>query len=385
MNEVDAIVVGGGLAGSAFAIELARAGRQVLLFERSRVATQKVCGDFLSAEALELLAYFGIDAAALGGSTILRLRIVAGRRSAEVALPFAAAGLSRVTLDEALLREAELRGVEVVRGAAVEQLEAKSNRAVTVVLGGRSFRARAVALATGKHNLRGCPRKSGPATAFKVQAILTPAAAKELADRVQLTFFAGGYVGICRVNAGLASICWHFVGADADRLGSDWRVHLTEFARRSPAFGDLIAGATFTADRPAAISGIPFGYVRRTIVSDAVFPVGDQIAVIPPFTGDGTSLALGSGIAAARTVLAGRTPADYQSAWIGAIGQQFRLARLVNGAVARPWAARIAVEAVASFPSLAAAVARATRSPAHGLGSLQLAGASQTSRVFSAS
>jgi flavin-dependent dehydrogenase len=266
----------------------------------------------------------------------------------------------------------------------VERLEAKGN-AVTVAVGGRSLRARVAALATGKHNLRGLPRASGRVTAFKVQAILTPAAAEELADRVQLTFFGGGYVGICRIDEGLASICWHFAGADAERLGSDWRLHLNEFARRSPAFGDIIAGATFTADRPAAISGIPFGYVRRSLIGDSVFPVGDQIAVIPPFTGDGTSLALASGMAAARTVLAGGTAGDYQSAWIKAIGAQFRLARLVNGAVVRPWAARLVVGAAALFPPLATVVARATRSPALVAGSSRPAGAPLTSGVASVS
>ena len=47
----EAIVVGGGLAGSAFAIELARQGRAVIVLEKTTGAHHKVCGEFLSAEA----------------------------------------------------------------------------------------------------------------------------------------------------------------------------------------------------------------------------------------------------------------------------------------------------------------------------------------------
>jgi menaquinone-9 beta-reductase len=47
----EAIVVGGGLAGAAFAITLARQGRPVIVLEKTTGAHHKVCGEFLSAEA----------------------------------------------------------------------------------------------------------------------------------------------------------------------------------------------------------------------------------------------------------------------------------------------------------------------------------------------
>ncbi|MCK5712085.1 MAG: FAD-binding protein, partial [Hyphomicrobiaceae bacterium] len=57
MAEFDAITIGGGLAGSAFALELARHGARVAVIERTPSAQLKVCGDFLSAEAQHLLRY----------------------------------------------------------------------------------------------------------------------------------------------------------------------------------------------------------------------------------------------------------------------------------------------------------------------------------------
>ena len=50
----DAIAAGGGLAGSAFALELARHGASAMIFERMPGPHHKVCGEFLSDRAQAL-------------------------------------------------------------------------------------------------------------------------------------------------------------------------------------------------------------------------------------------------------------------------------------------------------------------------------------------
>src|ERR1700758_4817239 len=51
----DLAVIGGGPAGASAAIAAARAGARVLLLERGRLPRQRVCGEFVSAESLDLL------------------------------------------------------------------------------------------------------------------------------------------------------------------------------------------------------------------------------------------------------------------------------------------------------------------------------------------
>ena len=76
------IVVGGGVAGAAFALELARNGQRVVLLERTRNPHHKVCGEFLSEEAQLVLSSFGLDLEALGATSINRFRLVKGERHA---------------------------------------------------------------------------------------------------------------------------------------------------------------------------------------------------------------------------------------------------------------------------------------------------------------
>ncbi|MDO9489604.1 MAG: FAD-dependent monooxygenase, partial [Sphingomonadaceae bacterium] len=100
------IIVGGGPAGATAAWQLATAGEAVRLLERDTAPRDRICGEFVSVEAQEVLRQMGIDPAALGAPAIDRLRLVSGERVAESALPFRAYGLTRKTMDAAMLARA---------------------------------------------------------------------------------------------------------------------------------------------------------------------------------------------------------------------------------------------------------------------------------------
>ena len=55
MSGYDLIVIGAGPGGCATAITAASSGAKVLLLERGRFPRHKVCGEFVSAESLQLL------------------------------------------------------------------------------------------------------------------------------------------------------------------------------------------------------------------------------------------------------------------------------------------------------------------------------------------
>ncbi len=360
MPDFDAIAIGGGLAGSAFALELARQGKRVAIIERTSAAQLKVCGDFLSCEAQDLLSYLGLDVMGLGATQVSTLRLAAGERTACASLPFKASGLSRLRIDEALLAEAQTAGAEVIRGEAVTAFE-PSTGSVKVHVGERAYVATCAALATGKHNVRGWPRAQGSMTAFKVMVELAPSGSRALDDVVQLVTYRGGYIGACNVEDGLATLCWLMDARAMKEVGPEWPAHLSYIARQSSHFGDLLEGAKFLSERPAAISAIPYGYQRRAVIARNVFPIGDQLSVIPSYTGDGTSLALSSGLAAARAVISGQAAADFQKASLARIGPQFFWAGAAERAFKSPLAQAISITAMSLVPQLAGLVAGLTR------------------------
>jgi flavin-dependent dehydrogenase len=353
------IVAGGGLAGAAFALEAARKGRDVVLLERTRGPQLKVCGDFLSVEAQRLLAALGVDPAALGAMPIDKLRLASGRKSVEAALPFSAMALSRLRLDEALLSAASRAGAQVIRGATISAMDV-GDGFVTLRAGDRAFRAASAILATGKHDLRGHPRaREGQTTAFKM--MLRPKGSPAgFAGRVQLFGFDHGFAGVAPVEGGGVSVCWMTTRDSLGLNGMDWRKQFEHIAKRTRAFETLL-DAEPLADKPATVAGTPYGYLRREAIAPHVFAIGDQLAVLPSFTGDGVSIALLSGIMAARAYVAGETAGAFQAMFTRRVSGRFRWARSVDYLLTHRGARWFGVRAASVFPGMVAPLARRTR------------------------
>ena len=171
----EVLILGGGVAGCAAAIALARKGRAVTLIEREPTPRHKVCGEFLSGEALEDLHALGIDVGGLGAVPIDHVRLAAARRAAEAPLPFPAASLTRKALDTALIAEAVAAGVCVEQGRSVKGLERTAGGTWKAALDDGTTREAATAfLATGKRDLRGYARAEDPqrCVAFKIYFVM---------------------------------------------------------------------------------------------------------------------------------------------------------------------------------------------------------------------
>jgi flavin-dependent dehydrogenase len=118
----DAIVIGGGVAGSTAAILLAGAGWSVAVVEKRAFPRRKVCGECVAAPNLPLLETLGVGGAfdALAGPPLERVALYAGDDEVRAALPRMRGGpspwgraLGRERLDTLLLERAADLGAEV--------------------------------------------------------------------------------------------------------------------------------------------------------------------------------------------------------------------------------------------------------------------------------
>ena len=337
----EVLVLGGGVAGCAASIALARKGRSVRMIERETASRHKVCGEFLSGEALEDLHALGIDVASLGAVPLDHVRLAAARRAAEAPLPFAAASLTRKALDTALIAEAIAAGVKVERGRSVEALERASTNAWRITLDdGTTREAATVFLATGKHDLRGHKRPADPQrwVAFKMYFKLAPEQAAELARASELMLYRGGYGGIQPVEEGMANLCCVVQQRHLASGGNRWENFLARIKAECPHLAMRLEGAEPLLSNPIAISHIPYGYVRKT-TDERLYCIGDQAAVIPSFTGDGISIALHTARCAVAAYVAAEPAPVFQAKLRKALLPQMRLAEIaangLNNSVAR--------------------------------------------------
>jgi flavin-dependent dehydrogenase len=351
------------VAGCAAAIALARKGRGVTLIESELTPRHKVCGEFLSGEALEDLHALGIDVASLGAVPIHSVRLAAARRAAQAPLPFPAASLTRKALDTALMAEATAAGVRIECGRSVQALSRTPGNVWQATLNdGATYEAATAFLATGKHDLRGHRRPEDPQrwVAFKMYFQLAPAQAAELAGASELMLYPGGYGGIQPVEGGLANLCCVVQKRYLPQVGDRWEGLLASMQQDCPHLAMRLAGAQPLLPRPIAITHIPYGFVRRT-TEDGLYCVGDQAAVIPSFTGDGISIALHTARCAVAAYLAEEPAPVFQAKLRSALLPQMRLAEFaadgLNNALARavlPFCLRV-------WPGVMRLTARLTR------------------------
>jgi flavin-dependent dehydrogenase len=355
----DVIVAGGGLAGAAAACRLAKAGRRVVLLEREPLPHHKVCGEFVSVEAVRHLEALDADGtlAGLAPAPIGRVRLIAGRVRAESELPFRAWGLSRLRLDAWLLEQAERAGAEVRRGVAVRSITA-SGSGVRVETTDGALVAQAALLATGKHELRGRRRPGASAlVGLKMHLRLAPEQERDLDRHVELVLLDGGYAGLQRVEGGLANLCL-LVGKERfAQAGRDWR----RVAEAAPHLARRLAGSVACWARPLAVAGVPYGHLHADDGERGVYRVGDQAAVIPSFTGDGMAIALHSAALAADAIIAGRSAAEFHRKARRAFGRPVRVAGLVAGMSASVALRPALVGCCRAVPGAIAGVARLTR------------------------
>ncbi len=133
-----------------------------------------------------------------------RLRLFAGRRHAEAALPAQAFGLSRRVLDRTL------RELAVSEGAQLEIDRAREVGPGKVAGERRDWVSPAIFLATGKHDVRGesRPREAkDPALGLRVRLPSADRLARLVGDAIELHLVPGGYAGIVLQEDGSANVC----------------------------------------------------------------------------------------------------------------------------------------------------------------------------------
>lgn len=310
-------IVGAGPAGTAAAIELARAGRDVTIIDKAVFPRDKCCGDGLTSGALRHLDHLGLDPGDVATWQPVTDVWITRPSGDPMLFPLPkgpgqfAATASREDLDMALVNLALKEGVDIRQGVSLESVRLFEDRVDVVTSDGEvtadwliaadgmwSPTRKALGLNQGSYR--------GEWQAFRQYFNnVSPRAAQDLFVWFERDILPG-YMWCFPLPGNRANIGFGVMAGGEHKnkeLGGLWRDLLDRPHIREIIGHDAQPEGNHKAwPIPARIGELP-------LTAHRTFFVGDATGACDPMTGEGIGQALQTGMAAAEAIIATAPPA----------------------------------------------------------------------------
>jgi flavin-dependent dehydrogenase len=300
----DVIVVGGGPAGAASALRLARRGFSVVLLERHPLPRHKACAEYMSPGVVRQMHRLGVgnEVERAAGARLDGFTLFAGSRSftgrfggAPVqSAPRFGLGIDRATMDHVLVRAAADAGVDVQESARVTDLlwDGDYVTGVRLLQQGRSHNLHA-GLVLGADGIRSVvahrlhafePRKGME----RIALVAHVGGIDGLTSRGEMHVGRDGYCGVAPLGGGVANVAMVLRDA-ALRIRGRTNAFFWDYLRTLPDLAGRLDRAETV--RPVMAIG-PLSKRTRLLSGNGVMLVGDAGGYFDPFTGQGVHRAL---------------------------------------------------------------------------------------------
>ncbi|HEX8327935.1 MAG TPA: FAD-dependent oxidoreductase [Hymenobacter sp.] len=367
---MDILLIGGGLAGLAAALDLAGRGYQVTVVERKHYPFHKVCGEYVSNEVLPYLRRLQADPAQLAPAAITQFLLSSpGGRTLASPLDLGGFGVSRYALDDFLYQQAVARGVVFHLKSTVTDVafEPRANQHRVTLADGRTLSARVVLGTYGKRaNLdrqlqRGFFARRSPYLGVKYHLRL-PGFPR---DVIALHNFADGYAGISAIEGDKLCFCYL---TTRDNLRQHGTIAAMEHAvlMQNPHLREILDAAEVLYPQPEVINEISFA--PKQPVEQHILMCGDAAGLITPLCGNGMAMALhGAALAAEAThgFLSDKNSratmeSAYSRNWNAQFGARLRVGRAVQRLFGGPVLSEAVVATLRHWPGAVRTLMRQT-------------------------
>jgi len=256
-------IIGGGLTGLSLGVALLRRAIPVTLHEAGNYPRHRVCGEFLCGVQDEVLDALGVrDLLAKAVPQNHTAWFLGSKKILSAPLPQPGRGLSRHALDDALCRRFQDLGGQL---HLTSRLSPQAREGAIWCAGRNPARGPWIGLKAHLHDL-------------------------PLEADLEMHMGRHGYAGLARVEDGRVNVCGLFrlnkTLAGPNILGQYLRHGgLTTLAERLEA-------AEYDPSSRAAVAGFRLGWQDPPVPD--LLTLGDACGMIPPFTGNGMSMAFES-------------------------------------------------------------------------------------------
>lgn len=359
----DVAIVGGGLAGLALSIQLAKEGYRVILFEKERYPFHRVCGEYISNESWPFLEGLGLDLQSMNLPKISKLQLSTsnGKVLKQDILP-GGFGISRFKLDQTMAELARLNGVELKEETKINDIRFMVDHFL-LSHHNLQYKARVACGCFGKRSNLDIKWKR-PFTTNSRDKVNNYVGIKYHVrstfptDTIALHLFEQGYAGIVKIEDGLYNLCYLTTAANLQKCQGNIGLMENEILSRNPHLQEFFLESERCASEPVTISQISFA--PKTQLEDHILMVGDAAGMITPLCGNGMSMALHASKLAATQVLLflqgtiSREDMEkqYQGSWNDQFSNRLRAGRMIQRLFWHPRLILLLVRIARKFPSI---------------------------------
>ncbi len=292
--DLDVLIIGGGLAGLVNAIQLGKAGLQVLLVEKKQYPFHRVCGEYISNEVLPFLHGMHIRPADLGAARISRLLLSSpdGRRTLEMPLDLGGFGISRYRFDHYLYEQAQAAGVTCLTGKSVDEAVFLNDYFEVRLSDGKAVSSRLVIGAFGKRSRldkqldRAFIYQRSPYIGVKYHV-----RTDFPKDLIALHNFRDGYCGVVAIENDQFNLCYLTTRDNLKRYGTLEEMEENTLYK-NPFMQTLRGNMQVLYEKPEVINEVSFA--PKNTVEAHMLMSGDTAGLITPLCGNGMAMAIHS-------------------------------------------------------------------------------------------
>jgi flavin-dependent dehydrogenase len=356
----DCAIVGGGVAGLALSILLARSKVKVILFEKESYPFNKVCGEYISAESLPFIKQLGLNLPEFSSQKITSL-FLSSPSGIKIKRPLDAGGfgISRYRLDYLLYNLALTNGVEIMTDTKVQSVNYQ-NDVFQLNLKDIYILAKTVCGAYGKNSNLDVKLKRTIKTNEKDLFIGVKYHVKIPFDtsQVEMHNFIGGYCGVSAIENKRVNLSYITNIKNLRKYGNSIKEMEKQHLSVNPFLKKYFQEAEFENEKPLVISHLKFSI--KTPVDNHILMLGDAAGNIAPLSGNGMSMAFRSALIAYNATsnyLSGKLSRGdmekmYSEDYTGAFSSRIRFARIVQSMFAKPIFTDLSFYFLCLFPGL---------------------------------
>lgn len=362
-GEYDTALVGGGLAGLALSIQLARQGHRVIVLEKEKYPFHKVCGEYISLESWDFLTGLGVDLKQMNVPLITQLQLSATNgKIIQQKLPLGGFGISRYLLDDVLAQIARSAGVIVAENTKVNNVTV-DDTTFFIDTSQHNYRAKVVCGSYGKRSNIDIKWKRPFAIAAKNKlnnyiGVKYHIRTHFPADTIALHNFNQGYCGISKIEDDKYCLCYLTTADNLQQAKGSIKEMEQTILMKNPRLKKIFAESKLLYQAPVTISQISFD--KKTQVENHVLMIGDAAGMITPLCGNGMSMALhGSKLAAEQihlflqgAITRAAMEEQYSWQWQRHFSHRIKAGRRLQRLFGSQWLTNSFITVVKPFPKL---------------------------------